>query len=64
MSRRLELEIPPTLTDREARLVIEILEEVIDVLARQLDRRADHERGFHEDWSTPEWMDEEGSNGE
>ncbi|MFB6351720.1 MAG: hypothetical protein ABEK29_08035 [Bradymonadaceae bacterium] len=59
MSRRFQLEIPPTLTDAEARLVIEILEEVIDVLTRQLDRRAEHERRKHEDWSVPEWIDED-----
>lgn len=49
MSRQFQLEIPPTLTDAEARLVIEILEEVIDVLTRQLDRRTEHERRMHED---------------
>ena len=60
MSRRIEMEIPQTLTDDEARLVIEVLEEVVDILTRQLDRRAEHEHRLTEaDWSVPEWMDDD-----
>ena len=56
MSRRLELEIPQTLTDDEARLIIEVLEELIDLLCRQLHHLDGKVRPPDEGWTDPDWM--------
>lgn len=57
MSRRLNLEIPQTLTDDEARLVIEVLEELIDLLCQQVHHLDQRVRPPEEGWIDPDWMD-------
>ena len=57
MTSQYRLDIPETLTDQEARIVIDVLEELVDCLCHrlhQLDRQkepADHE------WDDPAWME-------
>ena len=53
MSSRFELEIPPTLTDAEARIVMEVLEEMIDCLCRRLRDLDRHHRPPDPAWETP-----------
>ena len=58
MSSRYQLEIPETLTDEEARIVVDVLEEMIDCLCHRLheiDRQIDSPES---DWETPTWMEE------
>jgi len=59
MSRRFELEIPQTLTDEEARLVIEVLEELIEVLCRQVHHLDKKVRSPDDGWIDPHWMDDD-----
>lgn len=56
MSRRFELELPQTLTDDDAKLVIQILEALIDLLARQVQHLDRQVRPPDEHWTVPEWM--------
>lgn len=57
MNSRYTLEIPETLTDEEARIVVDVLEEMIDCLCHRLheiDRQLDPPDPH---WETPEWME-------
>lgn len=54
MNHRFELEVPETLSEDEARLVIEVLQEVIDLLCRQIARRKHLSGGRFDDPPDPE----------
>lgn len=54
MNHRFELDVPETLTEDEARLVIEVLQEVIDLLYRQVARRKHLSGGCFDELPDPE----------
>jgi len=58
MTRPPELEVIQTLSADEARLILEVLDDVCDLIRRRLERRTYRKRATEEDWSIPEWMDE------
>jgi hypothetical protein len=58
MTRPPELEVIQTLSDDEARHILEVLDDVCDLIRRRLECRTYRKRATEEDWSIPKWMDE------
>jgi len=58
MNHQFEVELPPTLTDDEARLVIEVLEGLIDGLCRHVQTLDRQIQRSDPSWTVPKWMQE------
>jgi hypothetical protein len=57
MTSRYRLDIPETLTDEEARIVIDVLEEMVDCLCHRLHQLDRQLEPADPDWDDPAWME-------